>query len=73
MCQNTTMRVCGACIKTDYVLCSKTYSSFGNVLYSRASSRQAAGGAHICEIGLFNPFNQDLVTMPSSHLNHQVR
>ena len=30
----------------------KTYSSFGNVLKSIASSRQAARGAYICETGL---------------------
>ena len=32
ICQNTTMRVYGAGIKTYYALCSKAYSSFGNVL-----------------------------------------
>ena len=32
MCQNTTMRVCGAWIKTRYVLCSKTINTFSNVL-----------------------------------------
>ena len=30
-CQNTTMRVYGAWIKTYHVLYPKTYSSFGNV------------------------------------------
>ena len=52
MCQNTTMRVYGAWIKTYHVLCPKTYSSFGNVSKSTASSRQAARGACICETGL---------------------
>ena len=49
MCQNTTMRVYGAWIKTYYVLCSKTYSGFGNVSQSSSSLRQAAGSARICE------------------------
>ena len=31
MCQNTTMRVYGAWIKTSYVLCPQTYVSFGHV------------------------------------------
>ena len=31
MCQNTTMQVYGAWIKTYHVLCPKTYSSFGYV------------------------------------------
>ena len=43
--QNTTMRVY-------YALCLKTYSGFGKVLQSRASSRQAPRGARICETGL---------------------
>ena len=43
MCQN------GARVKAYYVLCSKTYSSFSNVLWSRATSRQATRGAHISD------------------------
>ena len=31
MCQNTPIQVYGAWIQTYYILCSKTYSSFGNV------------------------------------------
>ena len=31
MCQNTTMRAYVAWIKTYYILCPKTYSSFENV------------------------------------------
>ena len=46
------MRVYGEWIKTYYVLCSKTYSSFGKVLYARVSVRHAARGARICETGL---------------------
>ena len=52
MCQNTTMRVYGAWITTNFVLCSKTYSSYGYVLQSSVSSWQAARGTHICEMGL---------------------
>ena len=52
MSQNTTMWVYGAWIKTYFVLCSKTYSSFGNVLQCSASSRQAAKSTRICETGL---------------------
>ena len=68
MCQNTTMWVYGAWIKTYYVLCSKTYSSFGNVLKSSASSRQAARGARICETGLLSLY---MVTMCSPSLPHE--
>ena len=39
-----------------YILCSKTYSGFGNVLWSRASSRKVARGACICETGLLMIF-----------------
>ena len=46
------MRVYGAGIKTYHVLCSKTYSISGNVLYSTASSRQAARSTHVCETRL---------------------
>ena len=52
MCQNTTMPVYGAWIKTYYFLCPKIYSSFGNVSYSTTSSRHAAWSARICETGL---------------------
>ena len=49
MCQNTTMSVYGAWIKTYYVLCSKTYSGFGNVSQSSSTLRQAARSARIYE------------------------
>ena len=52
MCQNTTMRVYGAWVKTYNVLCPKTYSSFGNVSLSIASSRQAARSARMSETDL---------------------
>ena len=48
-----TIRACGARIKMYYVLCSKTYVTFRNVLKSTASSRQAARSARICETRLF--------------------
>ena len=51
---NTTMRVYGAWIKTYYILCSKRYSSFGNIIWSRASSRHTARGTSICETGLLD-------------------
>ena len=52
MYQNITMRIYGAWMKTYYVLCPKTYRSFGKVSQSTASSRQAARGTSICETGL---------------------
>ena len=47
-----TMTVYGAWIKTYYVFCPKTYSSFGNVSWSTASSWQATRSALICKTGL---------------------
>ena len=56
MCQNITMWVYGAWIKTYYVLSSKTYSTFGNVLKSTASLRQAARSNRIYETRLLCPY-----------------
>ena len=52
ICQNTTMRMYGAWIKTYYVWCSKTYSTSGKVFKSTAGSRQAARSARISETRL---------------------
>ena len=52
MCQSTTMRVYGPWIKTYFVLCSKTCSSYGYVLWSSASLQQAGRVTRICETGL---------------------
>ena len=52
MCQNTTMRVNEAWIKTYCVLCSKTYNTLLSCRNFPAGSRQAARGAGICEIAL---------------------
>ena len=57
MCQNTTMWVYGAWIKTYYVLCSKAYNTFSNVLESVTSSQQAARSARICETRLCQQHN----------------
>ena len=50
ICQNAT--VYGAWIKIFYVLCSKTYSTFGGLFWSTTGSRRAARGARICETRL---------------------
>ena len=50
--QNTTIRVLGAWIKISYVLCSKTYGTFGCLFWSPGGSRQAAGSTRICGTGL---------------------
>ena len=52
MFQNTTMRVNGAWIKIYCVLCSKTYNTLHSCHNFPAGSRQAAGGASICEMSL---------------------
>ena len=38
-----------------YVLCSKTYNTFGGLFWSPAGSRWATRGAHIYETCLFLP------------------
>ena len=48
-----------AWIKIYYVLCSKTYSTFRNLLYSPSSLRQAATSSHICETRLFLTFVEE--------------
>ena len=52
ICQNATVQVCGARIRIYYVLCSKTYSTFGGLFWSPAGSGQAARGDRICETHL---------------------
>ena len=52
MCQMTTIRIYEAWINIHYVLWSKTYSTSSNVLWSTASSWQAARSARICETRL---------------------
>ena len=50
--QNATVRVYGAWIRTYYVLCSKTFGTFGGLLWCPDDSRQAARNARICEARL---------------------
>ena len=45
------MRLYGAWIKRYCILCSKTYNTFHSRDNFHAGSRQAAGGARICETG----------------------
>ena len=52
MCQNTIMRVNGACIKIYCVLCSKTYNTLQSCHNFPAGSWQAARGTRICETSL---------------------
>ena len=49
ICQNATVRVCGAWIRIYYVLCSKIYSTFGGLFWIPAGSRRADRSASICE------------------------
>ena len=53
--QNATVRVCGAWIRIYYVLCSKTYGSFGGLFWIPAGSRRATRGPHISETQLIVP------------------
>ena len=52
ICQNVTVRVCGAWIKIYYILCSKTYNTFSGLFWSPIGSRRAARGTRICETHL---------------------
>ena len=52
MCQNSKMRVNGAWIEMNCVLCSKTYNTLYSCHNFLAGSRQAARGARICETSL---------------------
>ena len=47
--QNATVRVYGAWIGIYYVLCSKTYSTFGAVFCCPVGSQRDARGTRICE------------------------
>ena len=49
MCQNTTMRVNGAWMKRNCVLCSKIYNTLHSCHNFPAGSLQAARGVRICE------------------------
>ena len=53
MCQNARVRVYGAWITMNYILCSENYSIFGGLFWSAAGSRRAAKGIRICETRLF--------------------
>ena len=55
MCQNTTMRLYGAWIKSYCVLFSKTFSTLGSLLWFPVGSRQAARGAPIGETRFMTP------------------
>ena len=49
VCQNATVLVCGAWVRINYVLCSKTYNIFAGLFWIPAGSWRADLGAHICE------------------------
>ena len=73
MCQNTTMRVNGAWLKTCYALCSKTLSTFGNMLQCTVSSREATRSTCICETCLFSTqfmFNWGLNKYKIRYMRH---
>ena len=55
MCQNTTMRLYGAWIKSYCVLFSKTFSTLDSLLWFPVGSRQAARGAPIGETRFMTP------------------
>ena len=52
--------VCGAWIKIYYVLCSKTYSTFGGLFWFPGGSQRVARGTGICETRLFNTAHKGL-------------
>ena len=56
VCQNATVRMCGAWIRMYYVLCSKTYSKLGGLFWTPAGSQPVARGARICESRLLFVF-----------------
>ena len=52
--ENTTMQVYGAWIRIYYVLCSKTYSTCGNLFYRKTSSisRTKSQNLNVCHLVL---------------------
>ena len=52
ICQDATMRVCGAWISIYYVYVQKHIAHLVALFWFPAGSRRAAGGAHICETPL---------------------
>ena len=55
ICQNATVQVCRAWIRIYYVLCSKTYSTFGGLFWNPAGLQWAPRGTSICETHLLRP------------------
>ena len=63
LCQNATVRVCGAWIKIYYVLYSKTYNTRGGLFWTPAGSRRVA---RICETRLLHGYWKARFTFTSS-------
>ena len=68
ICHNTTVRVYGAWIRLYYVLCIKTYDTFGDLFWSLAGSQQADRSARICETCLLYLHNH---LVPSPHIERK--